>query len=256
MKSAARTVPEYLASLPGDRRSEIETVRRTLLTHLGAGFEEGMQYGMIGYYVPHRLYPPGYHCDPRQPLPFAALASQKNHLSLYLMSEYVTCDSEGAVGAAVGEGGQGSGEGSGGEGGESQGSWLRTQCAARGVKLDMGKSCIRFKRAAELPLDLIGQAIARVSVESWVRVHEAIRDRQPTPRPKAKTQAMTKAQTKPMTKAKVQAKAKAKAPAGAPTKGHAQVEKKPGSSSVTKASRRPPAGASKPQRRATSPRRR
>src|SRR6188474_3300651 len=88
MQSKAATVEQYLDELPEDRREAIAAVRRLILENLDEDFEEGMQYGMIGYYVPHHVYPAGYHCDPRQPLPFAALASQKNYMSLYLMSVY------------------------------------------------------------------------------------------------------------------------------------------------------------------------
>ena len=88
MQSKATSVDQYLAGLPADRRDAIEAVRAVILENLPKGYEEGMQYGMIGYYVPHRVYPAGYHCDPLQPLPFAALASQKNHMSLYLMCIY------------------------------------------------------------------------------------------------------------------------------------------------------------------------
>ena len=84
MQSKATTVGQYLAELPADRRRAIEAVRKVILANLDRDYEEGMQYGMIGYYVPHRIYPAGYHCDPKQPLPFTALASQKNYLSLYL----------------------------------------------------------------------------------------------------------------------------------------------------------------------------
>jgi ADP-L-glycero-D-manno-heptose 6-epimerase len=105
-----------------------------------------MQYGMIGYFVPHRVFPQGYHCDPRQPLPFACLAAQKHHLSLYLMHVY-------------------------GEG--LEGEWLAEQFAKAGKKLDMGKSCIRFKRLEGLPLAVIGKAIRRVSVEEYVARYRA-----------------------------------------------------------------------------------
>ena len=88
MQSKAPTVQQYLAELPADRRSVIESVRAVLCQNLDPLYEEGMQYGMIGYYVPHRVYPPGYHCDPRQPLPFAGLAAQKNYFSLYLGCAY------------------------------------------------------------------------------------------------------------------------------------------------------------------------
>ncbi len=101
-----------------------------------------MQYGMISYYVPHSVYPAGYHCDPKQPLPFALLASQKNYLSLYLMSVY-------------------------GEGSPSK-SWFHQAWAKTGKKLDMGKSCLRFKRAEDLALDVIGEAIRRVPAKRYV----------------------------------------------------------------------------------------
>src|SRR5438067_672918 len=92
MQSKAATVEQYLAQLPEDRRQAIEAVRQVILNNLDEDYEEGMQYGMIGYYVPHHVYPPGYHCDPRQPLPFAGLASQKNYMSLYLTCVYGSTD--------------------------------------------------------------------------------------------------------------------------------------------------------------------
>lgn len=146
MQSQAATVEEYLASLPEERREALSAVRETILRHLGEGFEEGMQYGMIGYYVPHRLYPAGYHCNPKDPLPFAGLASQKNYMAVYLSCVY---------------------------GSEEQASWFREAYLATGKKLDMGKSCIRFKRLADLPVELIGEAVARVSVAQFVARYEA-----------------------------------------------------------------------------------
>ena len=95
MQSKATTVEQYLAELPEDRRKAVEAVRQVVLKNLDKDFEEGMQYGMIGYYVPHRVYPAGYHCDPKQPLPFAGLASQKNHMALYLMCVYGESDHRG-----------------------------------------------------------------------------------------------------------------------------------------------------------------
>jgi hypothetical protein len=91
MQSKAATVEAYLRSLPEDRRAAIGAVRGVILKNLDASYEEGLQYGAIGYYMPQRFYPKGYHCDPKQPLPFAALASQKNYMSLYLMSVYCRC---------------------------------------------------------------------------------------------------------------------------------------------------------------------
>ncbi len=88
MTSAAKTVKEYLAGLPAERRSAIEAVREVILANLPQGYEEVIQYGMISYVVPHRLYPAGYHCDPKQALTYASLGSQKNHMALYLMCAY------------------------------------------------------------------------------------------------------------------------------------------------------------------------
>ncbi|MHC4065771.1 MAG: DUF1801 domain-containing protein, partial [Planctomycetota bacterium] len=85
MQSKAQTVNQYLAELPDDRREVLQAIRAVILKNLPKGYEEGMLYGAIAYFVPHSVYPPGYHCDPRQPLPFAGLASQKNHMSLSLM---------------------------------------------------------------------------------------------------------------------------------------------------------------------------
>lgn len=144
MQSSATTVEEYLAELPQDRRAALEAVRSVILANLDPRLEEGMQYGHIGYFAPHSLYPAGYHCDPKQPLPFAALASQKNHMAVYLFGVY-------------------------GEGGE----WFREKWATTGKKLDMGASCVRFKKLADLPLDLIGEAIARYPFEEFVARYEA-----------------------------------------------------------------------------------
>ena len=88
MQSKATTVAAYLKELPDDRRKAIKAIRKEIRAHLPKGYKEGMQYGMIGYFVPHRIYPAGYHCDPSQPLPYAHLASQKNHMAIYLLGMY------------------------------------------------------------------------------------------------------------------------------------------------------------------------
>src|SRR5262245_12097077 len=129
--SKAKTVKEYLAELPPDRRAALQAVREVILKNLDGGYEEGMQYGMIGYYVPHRVFPAGYHCDPKQPLPFAGLASQKNHMSLHLMAVYLGCDGQGETPNAK---------------------WFREAWTKTGKKLDMGKACIRFKKLDDVPL--------------------------------------------------------------------------------------------------------
>lgn len=145
MQSKATTVAQYLAELPEDRRQAIEAVRRVILKHLDKDYQETMSYGMIGYVVPHSVYPPGYHCDPKLPLPFAGLASQKNHMSVYLMSVYS---------------------------GEEK--WFREQWARTGKKLDMGKCCIRFKKLEDVALDVIGEAIRRVPVKKYIEVYESV----------------------------------------------------------------------------------
>jgi hypothetical protein len=159
MQSKAATVDAYLRSLPEDRRAAISAVRKVILDNLDPSYEEGMQYGVIGYYVPHSVYPKGYHCDPRQPLPFAALASQKNYMSLYLMSVYCGCVD--------------------GDPGNRHAQWFREAWAKTGNKLDMGKACIRFKKLEDLPLDLIAEAIRRVPASLYIDFCEASREAAP-----------------------------------------------------------------------------
>ena len=146
MQSKAATVTEYLKALPADRRAAIRAVRRTILKHLPKGYKEGMQYGMIGDFVPHSLYPAGYHCDPSQGLPFASLTSQKNHMALYLMCLYSDPESEAAFRKA----------------------WAKT-----GKKLDMGKTCVRFKSLDDLPPEVIGQAQKRAPVKKFIDAYES-----------------------------------------------------------------------------------
>ena len=179
MQSKATTVKKYLAELPADRRTAIEAVRKVILQNLGEGFEEGIQYGMIGYYVPHRLYPDGYHCDPKQPLPFACLASQKNHMAVYMMSIY--SDGDDAL-------------------------WFRKAWAATGRKLDMGKSCIRFKTLDDVALEVLGDAIRRMPVERFIAFYETAL-RSMNQRPSKKTSKVVKPAKKPKA-----AKPKAKQP--------------------------------------------
>lgn len=147
MQSKAATVAEYLASLPEDRREAITAVRDVILKNLDPVIEEGMLYGMIGYYVPHSVYPPGYHCDPRVPLPFAGLASQKNYMSLYLMTVY----------------------GDGDVWDDFRAAWAKT-----GKKLDMGKCCLRFKKVDDLALGVIAQAIKKTKAKAYVKRYEEV----------------------------------------------------------------------------------
>lgn len=150
MQSNAQTVEEYLVELPTDRQEVVRAVRQVVLDHLPAGYEEIMQYGMIGYVVPLTLYPQGYLSNPATPVPYAGLASQKNYVSLYLMSIYGDPDAE---------------------------TWFREVYQASGKKLSMGKSCVRFKRVEDVPLDVIGQAIARVPVADYIKRCEAAWDK-------------------------------------------------------------------------------
>ena len=147
MQSQAKTVKDYLKELPADRREAIEAVRAVILKSLPQGYQEGMQYGMIGYFVPHEIYPPGYHCDPRQPLPFVCLASQKNYMSLYMGCIYANQELE---------------------------TWFREAWAKSGKKLDMGKACIRFKKIEDLPLPVIRDTIKRVPVKKFIAFYESV----------------------------------------------------------------------------------
>jgi hypothetical protein len=150
MRTTANSVEEYLAALPEDRRAVVSAVRKIILANLDADYEEGIQYGMIGYYVPHRVHPAGYHCDPKQPLPLAALGSQKNYLSLHLMPIYVSAGCE--PGSSAGKLAQ----------------WFKSAWQKSGKKLDMGKACIRFKSIEDVPLEVVGEAIRRVPAQKWI----------------------------------------------------------------------------------------
>jgi hypothetical protein len=146
MHSKATTVRQYLAELPAERRTVIEAVRALILDNLDAGFEEGMQYGMIGCYVPQRIYPAGYHCDPRQPLPFICLASQKNYMSLYLGCVY----------------------------GPDRETPFREAWAKTGKRLDMGTSCVRFRKLNDLALEVIARSIRRCSARGFIKYYERV----------------------------------------------------------------------------------
>jgi uncharacterized protein YdhG (YjbR/CyaY superfamily) len=150
MRSTAATVAEYLRELPEERRAAISQIRAVIRKHLPKGYVEQMCYGMIGYVVPHRLYPAGYHCDPKQPLMFASLASQKNYMTFYAMTLYM---------------------------GPGKEAWLRGQFAARGKKLDSGKCCVRFKKVDDLPLDVIGEIVAQTTVADYITSYEDARKR-------------------------------------------------------------------------------
>lgn len=147
MAGKPASVKEYLESLPEDRRKAIAKVRAAVNKGLPKGYKECVQYGMIGWSVPHSIFPAGYHCDPKQPLPFACLGNQKNHMSLHLMSVY---------------------------GDEVQRKRFEAEWRKSGKKLDMGKACVRFKRAEDVPLDVVTDAVARVPVDKYVAHYTAM----------------------------------------------------------------------------------
>jgi hypothetical protein len=141
MKSSATTVMDYLASLPADRRAGIEAVRKVILKNIDKDYDESMLYGMIGYAVPHRVWPLGYHCDPKKPLMMAALSSQKDNMTVYLMSVYSD---------------------------KAERAWFQKAWAKTGKKLNMGGCCIRFKKLEDAALDVIGEAIRRTPAKAYV----------------------------------------------------------------------------------------
>lgn len=147
MTSDAKKPIEYINSLPEDRKLPIEKLRNVILKNLPKGFQETMSYGMLGYSVPHSIYPKGYHCKPNDPLPFINLASQKNSINLYHMGIYAN--------SALYD-------------------WFVAEYPKYVTrKLDMGKSCIRFKKLEEIPFDLIGELVSKISVEDWISMYES-----------------------------------------------------------------------------------
>jgi uncharacterized protein YdhG (YjbR/CyaY superfamily) len=146
MQSLARTVDQYILELPPDRIEPISKLVDIIRKNLPEGFAEGMSYGMIGWVVPHSIYPKGYHCDPKQALPFISLASQKNHISLYHMALY---------GGALLD-------------------WFTEQWKLHSAKkLDMGKGCIRFKKAEDIPYSLIGELSSKITPGEWINFYES-----------------------------------------------------------------------------------
>ena len=147
MQSKAATVDAYLAELPEDRQKAMAQLRKVIKKNLPKGFRETMGYGMMGYCVPHSIYPAGYHCNPKDPLPFMGLASQKNFIAIYHMGIYAN---------------------------PKLLKWFTDAHAkASPKKLDMGKSCIRYKKATDIPYELIGELAAKISVEDWIQLYES-----------------------------------------------------------------------------------
>jgi uncharacterized protein YdhG (YjbR/CyaY superfamily) len=144
----ASTVAQYLAALPADRRAALSAVRKTINENLPDGYEEGMQFGMIGWYVPLSVYPAGYGENPKVPLSFVALASQKSGMVLHFLCFY---------------------------GHPTLSTWFTSEYKKSGKKLDMGKGCVRFKSLEDLALNVVGETVARVSVEEHIANYRAAR---------------------------------------------------------------------------------
>ena len=147
MQSKALTPDDYIKELPSDRKEVIQKFRKTIIDNLPNGFQEAMGYGMLGYCVPHSIYPNGYHCNPKDPLPFMGLASQKNFVAFYHMGIYAD---------------------------KNLYDWFVLEYGKRcKYKLDMGKSCVRFKKLDDIPYDLIAELTRKISVEDWIKTYES-----------------------------------------------------------------------------------
>jgi len=148
MISKAKTAEQYIKELPADRKQAFTALRSVILKNLPKGFEETMGYGMIGYVVPHSLYPAGYHCDPTKPLPFMGIASQKNFIAFYHMGVYAD---------------------------PKLMKWVTAEYSKFvNGKVDMGKSCFRFKKPEQIPLKLIGELTKKVSMKDWIDTYEKV----------------------------------------------------------------------------------
>lgn len=150
MKAHPASVDEYIAGLPEDRKEAIQALRQVINTNLNEGFEEGIQYNMIGWYVPHTIFPEGYHCDPKQPLPFMSVASQKSHIGWYAFCLYTEPNLV---------------------------EWFVEEYKKTGKKLDMGKSCVRFKKLEAIPLELIGEVVKRITVQDFIDSYQSSRSK-------------------------------------------------------------------------------
>lgn len=152
MQSKATSVEEYMKEIPADRLEAMSKLRKVIKKNIPKGFQECMSYGMIGYVVPHKLYAEGYHCDPSLPLPFMNIASQKNNISVYHMGIYAD---------------------------QKLLKWFEGEYKKLNIgKLDMGKSCIRFKNMDKIPFDLIGELAGKMTVEDWVGRYEKMKNRE------------------------------------------------------------------------------
>ena len=151
MKIQVNNADEYIEQLPTERKQPMKDLRKAILDNLPTGFTETIGYGMIGYVVPHSIYPQGYHCDPKLPLPFMNIASQKNYVAVYHMGMY---------------------------GDKKLFDWFADEYTKRTKsKPDMGKSCIRFKKFDKIPYDLIGELTSKISLEEWKSVYQKYLER-------------------------------------------------------------------------------
>jgi uncharacterized protein YdhG (YjbR/CyaY superfamily) len=146
MTSTATTVDQYINEAPVERREALQKLRKVILVNLPEGFQECISYGMVGYVVPHSIYPKGYHCSPELPLPFMSFASQKNSINFYHMGIYANPELY---------------------------EWFVTEYPKHSKqKLDMGKSCMRFKKPENIPFELIGELVKKISVANWIALYE------------------------------------------------------------------------------------
>ncbi len=146
MRIEANTVEEYLKAVPEERKEAFNKLRQTIVDHIPDGFEECINYGMIGYVVPHSTYPQGYHVTPELPLPFCNIAVQKNFIGFYHSGIY---------------------------GSPELSAWFASEYAkAAKYKLDMGKSCVRLKRNDDIPYELIGRLMEKITVDDWIQIYE------------------------------------------------------------------------------------
>lgn len=146
MKDNAKTIEEYIEKLPTDRKDSFLKLLETIRQNIPSGFDEQINYGMIGFVVPHKKYPQGYHVNPKDPLPFINLAMQKNHISLYHMGMYARKDLS---------------------------DWFLSEYPNHSkYKPDMGKSCVRFKNPKDIPMDLVGELLHKMTLDEWIELYE------------------------------------------------------------------------------------
>lgn len=147
MKIEANSPEQYIEQIPEDRKQAFSKLRQTILKNIPKGFKEEMSYGMIGYVVPHSTYPDGYHCTPKLPLPFMNIASQKNFIAVYNMAVYSNLELN---------------------------KWFTSEYPKHTkARLDMGKSCIRFKKPDDIPFELIGELASKITPEKWIEIYES-----------------------------------------------------------------------------------